>query len=145
MSSLERRQMALEDRRSRAIQPKIYCGAKRPAPNGRPIGSPFVCFKKGIAVGRIVAEKTVLPQRLKQRTAQVEAMTSVLTKRQIAEQIHTSGIAPLKRELRLSQLNKDLIRSICVKYTGTQLAIPRYSSMSLDQLRHELVARGWKM
>jgi hypothetical protein len=106
-------------------------------------GSPFQCFRRGIAIGRYITEKTI-PERVRQRTRQIEATTSAVTRRQLARQIQEEGIAVLKREIQIGNLNKDLIRSIAIRLTGTNQAIPRYSSMSREQLVDELVQRGFQ-
>jgi len=121
---------------------KIYCGTK-PLPPMTRRGSPFQCFRRGIAIGRYITEKTI-PERVRQRTRQIEATTSAVTRRQLARQIQEEGIAVLKREIQIGNLNKDLIRSIAIRLTGTNQAIPRYSSMSREQLVDELVQRGFQ-
>jgi len=122
---------------------QIYCGNKTVIPPDRRRGTPFECLKKGISIGRYVSERS-FPRRLEERTKQIEAVTSALTRRQLAQQIQQEGIAVLKRELRLEGLNKDLVRSIAVRFTNTPQAIPRYSSMTRDQLIAELVQRGFQ-
>lgn len=122
---------------------KLYCGNKEVLPPRTRRGTPFQCFRRGFAVGRYVAEKT-LPQRVQQRTRQIEAATSAMTRRQLAQQVEQGGIAVLKRELRIGGLNKDLIRSIALRLTGTNQAITGYSSMSRERLVDELVQRGFR-
>jgi hypothetical protein len=69
-----------------------------------------------------------------------------MTRRQVAQQIEKEGIAALKRELRIGGLNKDLIRSIALRLTGTNQAITGYSrrGMSRELLIDELVKRGFR-
>jgi hypothetical protein len=67
-----------------------------------------------------------------------------MTRRQLAQQVEQGGIAVLKRELRIGGLNKDLIRSIALRLTGTNQAITGYSSMSRERLVDELVQRGFR-
>lgn len=122
---------------------RLYCGNKQVLPPNRQRGTPYQCFRRGFAVGRYITERQ-FPQRLEQRTRQIEAATTAMTRRQLVQQIQQEGIAVLRRELRLSGLNKDLIRSIAVRLTGTNQAIPRYSSMSREELINELVQRGFQ-
>lgn len=119
---------------------RIYCGNKPVLPPDRRRGSPFECFRRGFAVGRYVSEGT-FPQRLQQRQRQVEAATRGLTRRQLVEQINKSqGIAFLKRELRLNQIqDKDIIRSI-----ARRINLPQYWSKSVQTLRAELLERGFQ-
>jgi len=123
---------------------RVYCGMKEPLPPGYgSYGSRFQCFKKGFAVGKTVQERT-FAQRMRDRQYQVEAATTALTRRQLAEQINQRGIGVLKRELRLGSLSKDLVRSIAVRLTGTNDAVPQYWRLSQEQLIQELVQRGFQ-
>lgn len=122
---------------------RVYCGNKEILPPMTQRGTPYQCFRRGFNIGRYVSERS-FPRRLEERTKQIEAVTSALTRRQLAQQIQQEGIAVLKRELRLEGLNKDLVRSIAVRFTNTPQAIPRYSSMTRDQLIAELVQRGFQ-
>lgn len=133
-------------RRGLRIEPprRIYCGDKRVLPAGyQQFGTRLICFRKGFAVGKVVQEKT-FPERLRARTRQIEAATAGLTRQQLAAQIQKEGISVLKNELRLDGLNKDLVRSLAVRLTGTDQAIPRYSTLTREQLIGELVQRGFK-
>ena len=122
---------------------RIYCGNKAVLPPGYgQFGNRLVCFRKGFAVGKIVQEKT-FPERLRSRTQQVEAAVAGLTRQQLINEIQKKGLNVLKNELRLDQLNKDLVRSLAVRLTGTDQAIPRYSNLSKEQLILELVQRGF--
>ena len=123
---------------------RIYCGNQQPLPAGyNEYGTRLYCFRKGFNVGRNVQEKT-FAQRLREHTSRIEASTSAVVRRQLVKQIETEGISFLKRELHLDSLNKDLIRSIAVRLTGTADAIPRYSSMSKEQLIEALLERGFQ-
>lgn len=103
---------------------RIYCGNKTPLPsNYDNFGTRLYCFKKGFNVGRYVQ--------------------STRTKKEIVERIQNEGIGFLKDDLKLSGLNKDLIRSIALRLTGTPQAIPRYSSLTREQLIDQLVIRGF--
>ena len=121
---------------------RIYCGAKRPVPRGKYLGTPLACFRKGFGVGSYI-EKQKIPKRDKSQ-AQIEATTRALTIRQIAREIETKGLLNFKNLIRLDSLSKDLIRSIAVKLTGSRDEIRGYSQMSREQLINSLVERGWK-
>lgn len=104
---------------------RIYCGNRSPLPlNYDSFGSRLYCFRRGFNVGKYVQ--------------------STKTKKEIVERIQNEGIGFLKDDLKLSGLNKDLIRSIALRLTGTPQAVPRYSSLTREQLIDELVIRGFQ-
>lgn len=121
---------------------RIFCGNRTLPPNTRR-GTPLECFRKGFTVGRLQQEKTV-SRRLTERTRAVEASTAGIARRRFDMMIQSQGLASLKRTLPISALNKDEMRSIAQRLTGTNDAIPRYSTLSQDQLRQALIERGFK-
>lgn len=116
-----------------------YCGAKRPPPKGRALASPNVCYRKGLKVGYVAASKKA---ETKSKTKQV--ISAALGRQKVIQEINKKALTSLKRELRLSNLNKDEVRSIAVRYTGTVNAINGYSRMSMEELKQELRQRGWQ-
>jgi hypothetical protein len=60
-------------------------------------------------------------------------------KENIANQIQQYGLKVLKKQLKLSNLNKDLIRSIAS--SGEQ--VPRYSRLTKEELIDALAEKGW--
>lgn len=141
---------------------RTYCGKKRPPP-GTHLGTPYQCLRKGAYVGRKqgIEETTrlyrthVIPvmeathqdvlrrQRFKSAKSVVEEN---LKKRQLIKNIKNEKLLALKKYLNLvgDKLNKDELRSIATKYTGTANAITGYSNMSQAQLTDALVERGFK-
>jgi hypothetical protein len=87
-----------------------------------------------------------IPER-NPRTALVAGETAAIARERsnLKTRLKREGLAALKNSLRLSNMNKDEIRSLAVRLTGTPNAIQGYSRMSVDQLRQELVNRGWQM
>ena len=123
---------------------RIYCGTKTPLPQGYgEYGSRLACFRKGFAIGKRVEGQT-FAQRFRERQAQVEATTAVLTRQQLINEIQEQGIGVLKRELHLGPLSKDLVRSIAVRLTGTPNAVPNYWRLSKEELIQQLVQRGFQ-
>lgn len=117
---------------------KPYCGAKRPVPTGKTLGDPNVCFKKGIAVGAMMSEPKV-------RRAKISGIMegSIAQRKATSKSVKKRGFAGMKRDVDLSSLNKDELRSIAVRLTGTANAITGYSSMSKERLAQELRRRGY--
>lgn len=95
-------------------------------------------------IGKAQQEST-FPQRLLQRTRAAEAASAGVARRRFDMMIQSRGLAALKTTLPLSVLNKDELRSIAVRLSGTIDAIPRYSQMSQEQLREALIARGFRL
>ena len=127
----------------RIVPMPLYCGLLRPAPNDRTIGTPTECFKQGLRSGFVAGiQKGKKQEKTKQKTREV--LTASLTRQQVAKEIEDKGLNFLKSHLSLDKLNKDLIRSLCTKLTGTEQAIPRYSTMTREQLVQNLVERGFK-
>lgn len=101
-----------------------YCGTKTNLPDGYTRkGSPYECFRAGIKIG-----KTTTKDKLKT---------------QLRERLDQQGLLGLKKFVRLSKMNKDEVRSIAVRLTGTDQAIPQYWRMSVAQLKQELLDRGF--
>jgi len=122
---------------------KLYCGAKQMLPPMTQRGSPYQCFRRGFSIGRYITEQK-FPQRLQQRTRQIEAASSAMTRRQLADEINKRGLNVLKREIRLRSLrDKDLVRSIARRLHGTANQIDRYWNLSQEALIDELVRRGF--
>ena len=121
---------------------RLYCGLKD-VPEDSRRGNVLECFRRGFAVGKRVQEQK---ERVKRRTdvRRAEAITSVLEKRKLVDQIQTNGLNVLKRQLSLDTLNKDLVRSLATRLTGTEQAIRNYSSMTREQLVNALVERGFQ-
>ena len=123
---------------------RMFCGNKQQLPPQTFRGTPFQCFKKGIGVG-IGLQKTEEQNIRRQERQRTEAISYVLLRRKMARDIESKGINVLKRDLRLSALqDKDLVRSVARKLTGTTQSITGYSGMSQEQLINELVARGFQ-
>ena len=121
---------------------RIFCGNKTPIPPNTRRGTPLECFRKGFMIAK-TQEKTI-SRRLTERTRAVEASTAGIARRRFDMMIQSQGLASLKRTLPISALNKDEMRSIAQRLTGTNDAIPRYSTLSQDQLRQALIERGFK-
>lgn len=137
-----------------------YCGSKK----GIPTDTPSNCFKKGIKIGFVGGIKKGIKQAAKKAHVLTEMQTKelervkkqkefaekgvvvskVLAKKQIAREIESKGLNALKHDLHLDNLNKDQVRSLATRLTGTTQSIPYYSSMSKEQLIDELVRRGYK-
>jgi hypothetical protein len=126
--------------------PGDYCGAKNPPPRGRRPAPPNVCFRKGLKSGFAAASQKAETEAGKAKTLakKKEAISAVLGRKKVVEDIRTKGLSALKKDLHVDKLLKDEVRSIITRYTGTPQAVPGYSSMSLPQLRQELVNRGWQ-
>ena len=116
-----------------------YCGLKP----GIPADSPGRCFLKGRKSGFVAGLQKGKEMASKKAHVLTE-LTTQASKKTIAEMIEKRGLTYLKTHLHVDKLNKDEIRSIMIRLTGTPQAVPRYSSMTLAQLRNELVQRGWK-
>lgn len=124
----------------------IYCGL-RILPEGKVYGNRLQCFQRGMRTGMAIGhaqEALQTQEKVRTATERAAAISSALTKRQLAQQIQKEGIAVLKQHLELSKLNKDLVRSIAIRLTGTAQAIPYYSRMTLEQLKDALVERGFR-
>lgn len=125
-----------------------------PLPNNEVLDTPSNCFKKGRKVGFYIGA-TVEKKKGKEMRKQLEKqhekkitktrLEGKLEKKKLMDDIKSKGLSSLKNALRLSELSKDEIRSIAVRYTGTPNMIPNYSRMNLDQLRQELQNRGWNL
>jgi hypothetical protein len=129
----------------------VYCGILRPAPRGREIGTPAQCFASGRRGGFVAGvEKGFVEgtkqEKIKQQKKQKikETITQTLTKQQFVKEIEDKGLNFLKKELHLDRLNKDLIRSIATRLTGTEQAIKLYSLLTREELVNRLVERGFK-
>lgn len=95
-------------------------------------------------IGKMLQEQSV-PARLMERQRAAEAATAGVARRQLIQIIQTRGLAALKQELPIGTLNKDELRSIAVRLSGSEQAIPRYSIMSQQQLRDALLERGFRL
>jgi hypothetical protein len=129
----------------------VYCGAHRPPPNGRPLGTPAQCFSSGRRGGFVagvqkgIVEGTKQEKEKQQKKQKIkEVITRTLTKQQFVKEIEDKGLSFLKKEIRLSKLNKDLIRSLATALTKTEQAITRYSSLTREELVNRLMERGFK-
>jgi hypothetical protein len=116
-----------------------YCGL-RP---GIPKDSPGNCFLKGKRVGFVAGMEKMKTMAQKKSRVMTE-LTKKSTVKNVAAMIQERGLAYLKSHLKLSKLTKDEVRSIATRYTGTNQAIPRYSTMTVQQLRQELINRGFQ-
>lgn len=124
---------------------RIFCGRRStPLPANSRRGSPLQCFRKGFMIGKAQQEGT-FSSRLAERRRATEAATAGVARRRFDMMIQTRGLASLKQTLPLSLLNKDELRSIAVRLSGTPDAIPRYSGMSQEQLREALITRGFRL
>ncbi len=107
---------------------------------------PIACFRKGQRVGTAYAysqcDKKV--QKEKTKSTIEKALVKKQTHVEIGKMINERGLPYLKRHLHLNQLSKDEIRSVATRMTGTANAIPRYSSMTLQQLKDALRQQGWQ-
>jgi hypothetical protein len=121
----------------------MFCGNREQLPPRSYQGTPLQCFKRGIGIGRYIQSQKEGTIRREERK-RTEAISSVLVKRQLTRQIETQGLLSLKRDLRIGNLNKDLVRSIATRLTGTANPITGYSQMSRERLIEELVQRGFK-
>jgi len=121
----------------------MYCGDKR-LPTGKRKGTTGECFKKGVKTGIAVSYNTIIPKLLSKRTKQVEATTKSLTKKEILHSIHNEGLSALKKQLKLSQLNKDELRSIAVRLHRGPSEIPNYYNLSKQGLMDALLERGFQ-
>lgn len=116
---------------------RIYCGAKT-CPVNSVRGTPLQCFRKGIAIGRIIETQKQKKNTFTSR--QIEAATTAITKRKMAQDILNKGLNILKHEIRLNDLrSKDLIRDL-----ARRVKITNYSTMSQDQLIQQLVQHGFR-
>ncbi len=113
-----------------------FCGKKPTAK--KPAGTPNYCYKKGIAVGYYVGTENE-----KKKKRGLVKTSSQLQHNMLMDKIHKEGLSSLKKSLKINRLNKDEVRSIAVRLTGTQQGIPGYSSMTLPILRQELINRGF--
>lgn len=77
--SYSRPRFNLVGRKSKSTGP--YCGAKSPAPDGRAMGTPNVCFRKGIAVGAIMGEQKGLSTGRQQGMKKVNVSREAASKR----------------------------------------------------------------
>lgn len=116
-----------------------YCGMK---PN-IPTASPGTCFLKGKKVGFVAGLQKGLEKGRRKGRVMTE-LTRQSTIKNVANEIQNKGLIYLKRHLHIDHLNKDELRSIIVRMTGTAQAVPRYSSLSKDQLRQALLDRGFQ-
>lgn len=123
---------------------RIYCGNKQVLPPMTRRGTPLQCLRKGLMIGKMLQEQSV-PARLMERQRAAEAATAGVARRQLIQIIQTRGLAALKQELPIGTLNKDELRSIAVRLSGSEQAIPRYSIMSQQQLRDALLERGFRL
>lgn len=126
---------------------RLFCGNKTVIPTGRRIGTPYECLKKGIAVGQYVQarkEDVLRRERTRKERRRTEAITGVLMRRTIAKEIEEKGVNVLKREIKIGQLPLGLLRAIAQKLTGTENAINRYGSMTLEELKERLLMIGFK-
>lgn len=131
----------------RGLRIRMYCGNKEVLPPNTERGTPFTCFRRGIAVGQYVqARKDDVLRRQRTRTERrrTEAITGVLMRRQIARDIEEKGVNVLKREIKIGQLPLGLLRAIAQKLTGTANAINRYGSMTLEELKERLIMIGFQ-
>jgi hypothetical protein len=99
------------------IQGKKYCGSKPSLPAGYTRkGTPLECLRSGIAIANA----------------------------QFKEMLGKQGLMGLKKYIHLSKLNKDEVRSIAVRLSGSNDAIPQYWKLSKEELRRALLQRGFK-
>lgn len=122
---------------------RIYCGNKREIPAGTRRGSPLQCLRKGLMIGKML-ERQALGPRLLERQRAAEAATAGIARRQFIQLIQSRGLSALKQELPIGTLNKDELRSIAVRLSGTPDAIVGYSRLSQQQLLDALVQRGFQ-
>lgn len=102
-----------------------YCGTKTNLPQGYTRkGSAYECLRAGIRIGEMNSK-----EKLKQL---------------LQERIEKKGLLGIKDYVRVGKLNKDELRSIAVRLTGSNEAIPRYWAMNITQLRDELIQRGFQ-
>jgi hypothetical protein len=96
-------------------------------------------YKRGIRTGKQGVEKE------KKKSTIEKMLVKKLTHKEIGEMINNRGLTYLKQHLKLNDLNKDEVRSLAVRLTGTENMITGYSKMTLPQLKNELVQRGYKL
>ena len=102
-----------------------YCGTKTNLPDGYTRkGTAYSCLRAGIRIGS-VQTKDKLKEMLRKR-------------------LEEKGLLGLKHYLHVNKMNKDELRSVAVRLTGSNDAIPQYWRMSIEQLRQALLDRGFR-
>jgi hypothetical protein len=119
----------------------FYCGKEDPPPEGRSFGTANQCFKKGLSAG-FAAGANMGEKRGKVKGKLVGALQE---RTAVGQKVRRKGFAGVKRDMRLSTMGKDEVRSVLQRYTGTANAVPGYSRMSVADMRQQLVNRGWNM
>lgn len=102
-----------------------YCGTKTNLPDGYTRkGTSYECLRAGIRIGS-VNTKAKLKEALKKR-------------------LEEKGLLGLKQYLHLDKMNKDELRSVAVRLTGTEQNIPQYWRLSQQQIKQALLDRGFR-
>jgi len=122
---------------------KMYCGNKTPIPPRTYMGTPLACFRRGFGIGLYVQREKQRPARLQERQ-RTEAITSVLVRRKLAQDIETKGLNVLKRDIRIGDLPLGLLKGLAQRLTGTEMVIPRYGMMNREEIIEALVLRGFR-
>jgi hypothetical protein len=138
---------------------KISCA--KVVPKNSVQGTPNYCYKSGMRSGfKAGIEKGQLEGKTKLKTQSEQHKKNIekektkstiekmlvkrLTHKEIGEMINSRGLRYMKDHLHLDSMNKDEVRSIAVRYTGTTHMINGYSKMNLEELKNALLQRGFK-
>jgi len=139
---------------------KKYCGPKPNLPEGYDrFGDRYSCLKSGIFIGKKLSEAhqkqavndaVLESQRHQKEHVQAgfnrgQIVGELKTRKKLATDISKKGLVVLRRDIHLNDLNKDQLRSIATKYTGTNKMIAYYSNMSKQELIDALLDRGFKL
>jgi hypothetical protein len=91
-----------------------YCGSKRPVPAGKTLGSPTICFRSGLRVGYAAASKNKeTATRKAHHTGILQGSVAMMS--DYKKRIASSALATLKRDVSLSNLKADELRSIVAR------------------------------
>lgn len=116
----------------------FYCGNKQ-VPQGKRLGQPFECFKRGLKSGYAAAA-----EKGRRAVHHATVRTALETRQRLIDKIKNEGLIALRREIHLNELNQRELGGLAGRLHLRVPFVPHYSSLSKAALIDELHRRGFR-